>query len=237
MREGQQIFIDPLLICIIQVIRSSSSANRGVAALSYPVPIIITFTTKTGGTYFKAGLISTVLSCSLCLFISEAVWNHGGGRVPEDTRGGRRLLWLPVQVLYCSRKEGRRQVKSPAVFVVSTHLSPVSSIQICSIISCNWLCSQSVRARRSGCRGWPGQPGVRQGLHCGLHAGTDPLHLPGVKESPSWSRLLLWQFLLCQTMNLLACSVNHLIHVAIVYYIFLNDCPWRELYNINLKLS
>lgn len=54
------------------------------------------------------------LGSRLCILIPEAVTNHGKGRVPENTRGGRGLLWLPVQVLYCSWQGWRRQVKTPA---------------------------------------------------------------------------------------------------------------------------
>lgn len=82
------------------------------------------------GHFFQAGLCP-VLSWLLCLFISEAVRNHGEGRVPENTRGGGRLLWLPVQVLYCSRKEWRGQVKTHCCFVVHLSLPHVLNLMWC----------------------------------------------------------------------------------------------------------
>lgn len=68
------------------------------------------------------------------------------------------------------------------------------------------LCSQSVRAGRSGCHRGSGQPGVRERIHRGLHPGAHPLHLPSAQESPGRPRLLLWQLFFSQIMSLLPCQ-------------------------------
>lgn len=62
------------------------------------------------------------------------------------------------------------------------------------------LCFQSVWERRSWRYCGPGEPGICERIHGGLQSGAYSLHLPSAQEPTSWSRLLLWQFLFCQTM-------------------------------------
>lgn len=69
-------------------------------------------------------------------FIPETIRNHGEGRVPENTRGGRRLLWLPVQVCYCHWQEWRWQVKIPLLWKKKINLIKLVPLCLtCALLS------------------------------------------------------------------------------------------------------
>lgn len=155
-------------------------------------------------------LVSSLICFFLIIFFllnPEIRWDHEERGVPEDNCRRRRLLWFPVQVFCGKEQEWRWQVNRHEIqFQLPIHVRIywVTLLAAFSLQKPKKTVShpyQSVWAGRSRGHCGPGQYGVCERIHAGLQPRADKSLVPNNEEPSGWSRMLLWHFVLHQTMT------------------------------------